>query len=86
MLLDELKNEIEKKNAIFGSRETIKYLKNNKVKLIVVASNCPENIRNEIEEHSKMAGIKLERYQGTATQLGTFCGKPFPISTVSVKK
>ena len=86
MVLDELKSEIEKKNVILGSRKTIKYLKNNKVKLVVIAKNCPDGVKKDLEQYAKLAGIKLEKYEGTATQLGIVCGKPFPVATVSVKK
>lgn len=82
---EELRTALEEKNIVIGTRQSIKYLKLKKAKLIVIASNCPENIRNDIEQYSKLTGIKVEKFDGTAKQLGVFCGKPFPIATLAIK-
>ena len=84
-MLDELRNAIKEKNLIIGSKQTIKHLKLKSVKLVVVANNCPDNIRKDIEYYSKLTGIKFENFDGTAKQLGTFCGKPFSISVLAIK-
>jgi len=85
MLLDQLKNALKEKNVIIGSRRTLKYLKLGNVKLVVIANNCPETIRKDINHYAKMSKLKVEGFNGTAKQLGVFCGKPFPIATLSIK-
>lgn len=82
---EELRTALEEKNIVIGSRQTIKHLKLKKAKLIIVASNCPDNTKKDIEHYSKLTGIKVEKFDGTAKQLGVFCGKPFPIATLAVK-
>ena len=84
-MLDELRSALEEKNIVIGSKQTIKHLKLKKAKLIVVASNCPENVKKDIEQYSKLTGIKVEKFDGTAKQLGVFCGKPFAIATLAIK-
>lgn len=84
--LDELKESLNNKKAILGSRKTIKYLKAGKLKTIIIAKNCPENVKKDLEHYSKISKIKVERFDGTGKQLGVFCGKPFPIATIGIVK
>jgi len=86
MDLNKLKDELAKDNVVIGSKKTIKYLKNNKLKLILLAENCPENIRKDIKSYVKINKIEIQNYDGTAKQLGIFCGKPFSIATLGVKE
>ena len=84
--LDELKDSLAKGKAVVGTRRTVKYLKANRLKLVIMASNCTEEIRKEIENYSKSSNMKVEKFDGTGKQLGLFCGKPFPIAVVSIVK
>lgn len=84
-MIDELRNAIKEKNVIIGTKQAIKNLKLKNVKSIVVASNCPENVRKDIEYYSKLTGIKMENFDGTAKQLGILCGKPFSIAVMAIK-
>ena len=84
-MIDELRNAIKEKNIVIGSKQTIKNLKLKSVKSVVVASNCPDSIRKDIEYYSKLTGIKFENFDGTAKQLGILCGKPFSISVLAIK-
>jgi len=82
---NEVKSALSKNNLIIGGRETIKYLKNNKIKLVMISKTCPENIKKELERITNMQQIKIESFDGTSKQFGTFLGKPFSVSAVSVK-
>lgn len=84
-MIDELRNAIKEKNVIIGTKQAIKNLKLKNVKSIVVANNCPENVRKDIEYYSKLTGIKMENFDGTAKQLGILCGKPFSIAVMAIK-
>ena len=84
-MIDELRNAVKEKNVIIGSKQTIKNLKLKNVKSVVVANNCPENIKKDIEYYSKLTGIKFENFDGTAKQLGILCGKPFSIAVLAIK-
>jgi len=85
MLLEDLKNALNEKNIVIGSKQTIKHLRLGNVKVIILATNCPEKIRNDIIHYAKESGLKIEEFDGTAKQLGIFCGKPFPIATLAIK-
>jgi large subunit ribosomal protein L30e len=82
---DVLRNAVNEKNIIIGSKQTIKNLKLKKVKLVFIANNCPENLKKDIDYYSKQTGIKVEMFEGTAKQMGVFCGKPFSIAVLAIK-
>lgn len=75
-----LKNANETGTLTIGFRETLKELKKGKVKLIIVASNCPE------EDVKVLKGYKvpLYRFSEGNLDLGAATGKPFSISTLGV--
>ncbi len=85
MTTQELREAINNKNVIIGTKRTLKYLKLKEIKLVMLANNCPENIKRDIEQPAKLANIKLETFEGTGKQLGIFCGKPFAINTIAIK-
>ena len=85
MTSEDVRGALLKKKLIIGSRETIKYLKNNQVNTIMISKNCPENIKKELEKLANTHKAKFETFEGTSKQFGVFLGKPFPIATVSIK-
>jgi len=62
----------------FGLAETKKSIKNGEAKLVVVSSNCPED---DIAGESL---LKVVVFNGTNVELGSACGKPFPISALAI--
>jgi len=65
---------------IIGIREIIKHIKAGKVKKVMVAKNCPEELRK------RLGNIDIEVFDGDQNQLGTKLGKPFPIAMVGFKE
>jgi large subunit ribosomal protein L30e len=82
--MKELRDALKENKVIIGSKKTIKYLKLGNVKLIILANNCPENIKKDIEHYAKLSEVKIENFDGTAKQLGIFCGKPFAIASLAI--
>ena len=83
--MNRLKEAIESKNIVIGSDRTVKYLKMKKLKLVIVSSNCPEDLKKDITKYANLSGTEIEIFDGTSKQLGIFCGKPFPIAALSIK-
>jgi len=80
-----IQDAIKSKKAIIGYRKTIRFIKLNSPKLIVIARNIPEKMRKEIENNAKLSKIKIEIFDGTSKELGVICGKQFPISALAVR-
>ncbi len=85
MLEDEIKEALKKNKAILGFKESLKFLKTGKPRLIVIAKNISEDFRKEIEYNAKIAKVKIKVFDGSSKELGTICGKPFPVSTIVIK-
>ena len=85
-LTEEIKNAIKSEKAILGYRRSIRFIKTNKPKLVVIAENTPLEIRKEIEHNAKIGGIKVKIFKGGSKELGVICGKPFPISTLVIRE
>lgn len=84
-LEDTIQAAVKTGKAVIGYRRSIKFIKINTPKLIVVAKNTPEKLRKEIEHNAKISGIKIDAFQGSSKELGIFCGKPFPVTTLVIK-
>ncbi len=81
----EIKKALQEKRLIIGSRKVMKKLKLGKLKLIVIASNCPEHIRKQVEYYAKLSNTEVKIFDGTGNELGIFCGKPFSIAAVAIE-
>lgn len=79
----EIQEAIKSGKAVTGYRRSVRYLKFNHPKLIVMAKNMEEKMRKGIEENT--SDSKVEIFEGTSRELGIMCGKPFPISIVVIK-
>jgi large subunit ribosomal protein L30e len=83
---EEVKNAIKSKNIIIGYKEAIKFIKNEKPKMIIIANNMPEEMKKEIETHAKIFRLDMRVFDGDSKKLGVICGKPYPVTTIVVKE
>lgn len=77
--LQELKKALEEKKLIFGLDRTMKGLKSSRIKNIVVCSNCPADIKEDLVYNAKIANAKIHDLKKTNEEIGTICKKPFSI-------
>lgn len=84
-LIEEIQAAIKSDKAIIGYKESIKFIKLNQPKLIVIANNLPDSMREEIKHSAEISKIKLEVFNSNSKDLGIACGKPFPVSTLVIK-
>ena len=68
-----------------GANKTVRNAKVGKVKLVIVAANCPKIAREDIEYYCKLSDIPLVTYNGTSIDLGAVCGKPFMVSALAIR-
>jgi large subunit ribosomal protein L30e len=68
-----------------GANNALKSAQAKKAKMIVFASNCPSNIKGEIQEYCTLNEIPVFTIIGESTDLGALCGKPFAICVLTVK-
>jgi len=76
---------IKSGKVLFGSNTAIKSALTGRAKMIVIASNCPQDIREKIEQYCKLSNIPLLVYPGSSLDLGFTCGKPFVVSALTIR-
>ena len=72
-------------SVTLGSDKSIQALKLGKGKLVVIADNCPRDIKEDIEHYSKLSEIPVYTYEGTSVELGSVCGRPYTVATLIIK-
>ncbi len=68
----------------FGFKTALKGLWTQKPKLIILSKNAPVAISREISHYTSAQEVQLYIFEGTSKELGSICGKPFLVSSVSV--
>jgi len=76
-----LRQSVATGTVYLGTKRTLKALKKKKVKLIIYCNNTSTP---QEEIFSKYGSIPNYMFSGTNFELGAACGKPFPISVLSI--
>ncbi|MCL2172474.1 MAG: 50S ribosomal protein L30e [Nitrososphaerota archaeon] len=70
----------------FGAHSALQNAKTGKAKMIVLASNCPKDIKDDVEYYGKISKIPVVTYKGTSMDLAEVSGKLFIISALSIRE
>lgn len=69
-----------------GSKVTVRELRKGRAKLAIVSSNCPPDARETIKNYGKLSEIPVMEHPKDSVDLGTLCGKPFPVSAMVINE
>jgi large subunit ribosomal protein L30e len=72
--------------AFFGANSAIQSAKTGRAKIIVLASNCPKAVKDDIEYYCKLSKIPVITYKGSSLDLAALCGKTFAVSALSIRE
>jgi large subunit ribosomal protein L30e len=75
---------VESGKVEFGARSGMAAGADGKAKVFVVSNNTPVDVRAKVEGLAKASKIPVLEYEGNSMELGSVCGKPFPVSVLSV--
>jgi large subunit ribosomal protein L30e len=70
----------------FGTTTAVQNAKTGKAKMIILASNCPKDIKEDIEQYSKLSRVPVISYKGASMDLAEVCKKPFIISALTIRE
>ncbi len=73
---------VESGKVEFGARSGM--AASSKAKLYVTASNTPAETRDKLAKMAKDADIPVIEFEGSSMELGSVCGRPFPVSVLSI--
>ena len=75
-----LNKAVKTGKVIIGVNRTVDAAVNGSAKMVVLASNCPEDIKQKVQE----TNVQVLEYEGTSVELGPICGKPFTIAAMAI--
>lgn len=84
--MEDIKKLVKEKKAFVGTTQTIKGLKAGKISRVLLASNCPADVKGDIKHYAALSGAKVEEMEVPSDEMGILCKKQFKISVVGVKK
>jgi len=80
-----IKEALKQGNVVIGTQQTLKQLKQGKLKKVYLAINCPEKLSGDIQHLSKLAKIPVIKLKKPNDELGVFCKKYFSVSVLGIK-
>ena len=68
----------------FGAARGVKVALSGHAKLMIIASNCPDVLSQDVRHYCKLSGIPVIPYDGTSLELGAVAGRPHSVSVLAV--
>lgn len=75
-----LRSVVRTGKVLVGTKQAVKASKRGVAKLVIVATNCPGDVKSQIKE----SNIPMYEFPGLSVDLGPICGKPYVVSAVTV--
>jgi large subunit ribosomal protein L30e len=85
-LTNEIKKNLEQKKLVIGTEMTVKSMRREKLSKVYLTSNCPADVRQDIERYAKLANVAVAELGLSNEELGVVCKKPFSISVIGLLK
>lgn len=86
MNTQELKKMLGSEKLIFGGEESLKTLRKGGLSSIIFSQNPKPELKKDIEKYAEISSVTIEILDVPNDELGTICKKPFPISTIGIRK
>lgn len=80
----EIRRAVETGKVNFGEKQTEKNILKGNGELIIISSNAKKLLKERLGQYAKLSEIPFYEFQGTSVELGSVCGKPFPVSVMTV--
>jgi large subunit ribosomal protein L30e len=80
----EIRRAVETGKVNFGEKTAEKNILKGNGELIIISSTAKKTIKERLEHYAKLSEIPFYEFQGTSTDLGSVCGKPFPVSVMTI--
>jgi len=69
-----------------GAQSSLEALRRGDAKLVVIAANCKQDDREDLERFAQLGEVKIQIFEGTSWDLGETVGKPFMVSAIAIVK
>lgn len=85
-VIKEIKSTLKDGKVVLGTEQTIKLIKQDKLKKVFLSSNCKKDIKADLQKYAKISKVELVDVSVPNRELGVVCKKPFSISVIGVLK
>ena len=85
-VISDIKDKIIAKKAVVGKKETLRNLKLGKLQKIFLASNCPDELKEDVMYYAKLTKTEVVKLQYPNDEFGILCKKQFSISAAGLLK
>ncbi|MCG3225331.1 MAG: 50S ribosomal protein L30e [Candidatus Heimdallarchaeota archaeon] len=68
----------------FGAETSKTALMNKQAKLVIVAQNCPAEIKEDVNHYATLSKIPILDFKGSSLDLGEICGRPHFVAVLTV--
>ncbi len=71
---------------IYGQKQVLRALRQNRFKMLIIASNCPKELQEQLDYNNSLMKDPtfIYRYSGSSWNLGLACAKPYMISVIAI--
>ncbi|MBS3157236.1 ribosomal L7Ae/L30e/S12e/Gadd45 family protein [Candidatus Woesearchaeota archaeon] len=81
-----LDQALKGKKVVFGAERTMKLLKKDKLKVVFLANNTKEELKEDFQYYAKIGNVEVVELDMKNKEVGTYCKKPFSVSVVGLEK
>ncbi|MHA1223743.1 MAG: 50S ribosomal protein L30e [Candidatus Heimdallarchaeaceae archaeon] len=68
----------------YGIESAKKALLNKQAKIVILANNAPENIKEDVRRYAELSEIPVLDFPGSSLDLGAICGRPHFVATLTI--
>lgn len=76
----EIRKTVKTGQVTIGSKETVKAITAKTAKAVIIANNCPADIRKIIDS----SDVNVIEFPGMGVELGVLCRKPFLVASAAI--
>ena len=81
--MKDLKAKLQDGKTIIGKERVLKHLREKSLAKVFLASNCPQDLREEVVNLAKMAKVPVVELALNNEEFGLFCKKNFFIAVLA---
>ena len=81
-----ISSTVKSGKLFLGSKQAVDAAKSGKAVALVVASNCPTKLLNEIRSYATASKVPVYLHSVTSADLGAVCGKRFSVCVLTVRE
>ena len=79
----DLKTKLVEGKTVIGTQRVLKALKSKTLKVVYLAKNCPQKIKDDVLYYAQLADVPVVVLEQDNEELGTFCKKNFFVTVLA---